>query len=354
MKEKKISPSGDEVLISVVAPLSGEYKRFGIQSLEGLKATKKIFPYLKNGDKIVFDIIDTKSTPDGLIDALNLALRKSPKLIISFEVSNNMLKAKDKISNIKIPIIVTLATANEITKLSNNIYQVCMDNKTQTLVAAHYIIDEKFIDNVAVLYNKKSDYSKALAHEFKDYFINLGGNITYFKDLPTNDKKFLSANMNNVKFIYLVADARDSIEFIKQVKKDANGINILGSDGLLNYALYENPDIAYLLDGVFVVEHYAKNEKRNKKLSKLKKYLGDFKFKDSSYTLLAYDGYKLMFDSLNICIDSNDECIKVIMQNSDVIEGIYENFSMINAKAKREVYVDKIKDAKLYKEIITY
>ena len=217
-------------------------------------------------------------------------------------------------------------------------------------------IDEKFLTNVAVLYTKKSHYSSSLANDFKSYFVNLGGNIKFFKNISSISTNNINKILNSdIDFVYLIADAKSSIEIIEKIHKIDKNIEILGSDGLLSYSLQPHINVAMVLEGVYVVEHYAKPTRNDKKMKLLQSFLMDKSLYGSSYTFLAYDGYKLLIDSLNICKDAiSDRCINVVLENSDVVEGIYGNFSMIDAKVKREVYVDKIINSQLHKEIITY
>jgi len=354
--EKKIIPSGNVVEVGVLAPLSGKDKRLGHQSLLGLQAANEMQPYLSNGDEIVFKIIDTKSDIKSARGALKSLSSKKLLSAFSFMSSKEMTALSKQIDKRKLPIITTLATDNHIAKESSYIAQVCIDNSTQVLVASHYIKDEKFIKNVGVIYNKKNQYSLVLAKEFRKYFTQLGGNIKFFIDVSTRHGlgKFQKYKKKNIEMLFNTADAKITTKILKILKDEKSDFYILGTDGLLSGALELPSEDLKLFDTLHVVEHYAHNTKRNKYRKKFESILDKNSYAESSYAFLAYDGYQLLRYALNSCPQYDTTCIKHSLQNSPIIEGISNNFTMINAKVKREVYVDKITNAKLEKEVVVY
>jgi len=355
-REQTITPSGKTIEIGVLAPLSGEDKRLGHQSILGLQAAKKLQKYLNNGDEVVFKILDTKTEIKSTKKALNTLASENVKSIFSFMSSKEMTTLAREFYHTKIPIITTLATDNHIARESTYISQVCIDNNTQTLVAAHYIKDEKFIQNVGVIYNKNNHYSSVLAEEFQKYFSKLGGEIDFFIDIstPLGFKKFQEQNKKKTKMLFNTTNAKMTAKILKILESKKLSFDILGTDGLLSGALELPRDDLKLFDGVYVIEHYAHNTKRDDTREKLEELLAKDGFSESSYAFLAYDGYQLLLHALNSCPDYNKECIKHTLQNSSTIKGILSNFTIIDAKAKREVYVDKIKNAKLQKEVVIY
>jgi ABC-type branched-subunit amino acid transport system substrate-binding protein len=231
-----------------------------------------------------------------------------------------------------------------------------MSNDMQALVAAHFIKDEKLIYSVGVVYDKSDKYSYELAHKFKSLYTKLSGKIKFFDDISTNIgfKRFKDRDKNNIELLFSVADAKQSAKVISLLKKQNPNIKILSTDGLLDNALENERDNLDIFNGIYVVENYAHIEPKTHEHKALKKYLLKYKLEESSYAYLAYDAYQLLYYALDVCVDYDTQCISAAMKNSDIIEGIKGNFSIINSKAKREVYVDKIIDSKLIKEIVIY
>ena len=354
--ESEIIPSGKVIKIGVLAPMSGKYKTLGQQSLQGLKAAQKMRRYLKNGDEIVFEVVDTKNDTKNSKKAFLKFLKSDVTSVFSFMNRDATLAMKYEFQKHKIPIISTLSTANEITLNNDYISQVCMDDNMQVLVASHYIRDEKLIQNVGVVYSEHSKYSSALAYAFKEYFVKLGGNIDFFIDIDSSDglQKFHNLNKKSLKMLFNTTDAILSVKVLRIINEQGLTLEVLGAKGLFSNALEVSKDSFRLFEGVYVVEHYAHETSKSRNRKRLEQLLDKDGLKESSYAFLSYDAYQLLLYALDSCSDYNPECVNSILKNSDVIEGISKNFSMVDAKAKREVYIDKIVKSKLQKEVVVY
>ena len=355
-ENQKIRPSSKVIKVGVLAPQSGVSEKLGMQSLLGLNAAKKMNKYLKNGDEIIFEIMDTASDINSTKNAFSKLLKKDIKIFISFMNTTDTKAMSDEFKNHKVPIISTLATDNNITSLDGYLTQVCIDNNTQVLVASHYILDEKFIENVGIIYDKTSLYSTSLANGFNKYHTELGGKIEFILDMSSKDSitKFKEQDKSKIKMLFNATSTKISTKVLKMMHDENYKFQMLATDGLFSSALMLKKDELKLFDGVYVIGHYAHNVNKTNKRLHLEKLLDKDGLKDSSYAFLAYDGYQLLVYALENCSGYNTKCINSIMQNSDVINGLSGNFTMIDSKARREVYVDKIQDSQLIKEVVIY
>ncbi len=352
---KKISPSGRVIHIGVLAPQSGQNRWMGIQGLLGLEASREMKEYLKNGDAIIFEVVDTQSTIIGSKKAFTKLVDLNVSAVISFMGSTQTVAIKEDLTLAKIPIISTLATDNNITSADGYITQVCMDNKTQVIVASHYIRDERFMENIGIVYNAKSHYFSSLAHEFKEYFIQLGGNIAFFIDVSCVEgiNKFNKVNGEKIDMLFNSTNSILAQRVFKVKEKQKFAFNVLGVNGFLSDAIDDNRDNLQIFEGTYLTEHYASDVSKSDDRKRLESLLAKDNLQESSYALLSYDGYKLLMYALENC-STNRECINTIVQNSDVIKGVSGNFSMIDAKSKREIYIDKIVKERLKKEVVIY
>jgi len=342
----KITPSSKLIKIGVLAPLSGTHKNLGIQGLAGIKAALKMERYLQNGDEIVLKIIDTKSTEEDSRKALEILVDAEVIAIFSFMGSGRTLALKDEFDRVKIPIIATLATDNNIVSADGYISQICMDNNTQVIVASHYIRDDKLIQNVGIVYSSDSQYYSLLVNSFKEYFVKIGGKIDFFIDISSQKGLTAFSNIKNGSISMLVSATKSEAtpKVIKIIKEKKFDFKVLGVNGSLNSEA----------NGLYVVEHYADDVFKSDKREKLEDILQKEKLKNSGYAFLSYDAYQLLRYTLQNCKSHSLECINSMLKNSDIIEGISGNFSMIDARAKREIYIDKIKDGRLKKEVVIY
>lgn len=352
----KIVPSGKTVEVGVLSPLTGKDKRLGQQGLIGLEAARKMRKYLNNGDEVVLKVIDTKSNVKNAKNALATLALADVKSVFSLMSSMEMTSLSREIYYAKLPIISTIATNNHIAKENSYVTQVCMNNSTQVIVASHYIRDEKFVHNVGVVYNKSSDYSQDLAEEFKKYYLTLGGSIDFFIDIsvPKGLKEFQEHSKKGISMLFNATDAKITAKLLNLLKSQKSKCKILGTDGLFSGALELSKEDLKLFDGVYVIEHYAHDVGRNQSRKKFEMLISEDAYKESTYALLSYDGYQLLMNALNSCPDYNKKCIQNTLQNSSNIKGISSIFTIVDAKAKREVYVNKIHNSLLIKEVVIY
>ena len=357
-QQEKPYISGKSITIGILAPISAKNSAYAQQSLAGIKAAQTLKPYLKNGDAIRFLVQNSAPNTQAVQKALDAFKKNKAKVVLSFMGSENMVDATTLFKKNDIPIIVTLATNNNITKLAPNITQVCFDNHMQAIVAAHFIKDEKLFNNVGILYNMSNNYSHSLAKEFKHTFKKLDGNILFYTNFKRIDplKNLDFIKNKKIDILYNVTNAETTIKVLKKLKKEHINIPILSTDGLLSSAYTFKPADLKYFNNMYITEHYAYDVKKSKERKEFEKLLKKKTYQESSYAFLAYDSYALLHKSLSECIDYNynEQCINNHLQNSGVIKGISGNFTIKNAKAHREMYIDKIEDTHLYKETIVY
>jgi len=351
-----IIKNGKTIQIGVLVPLSGKNKRFSKQSLAGLNAARDMQTYLKDGTEIQFIILDTKSDLSESRKVFYTLKKQKVKAIISLMGSDMMLAMHSVFQENKIPVIVTLATDNKIVNLSDTISQVCFTNKTQALVAAHYLRDEKLLSNAAIIYDRANHYSYALAKEFKKYYQSIGGRVDFYLSINTPKELNKFKNQKNITSdaLYITTNVNTTLDIIKMMKKESPRLKYISGDGLLSSAKALDKVDASILNGVYVTEHYASNGKKDKKIKDLEKILHKEGYDESSYAFLAYDGYLLLYSALGQCKNLKTQCINNALKNSEIIHGSSGNFNIRQGEAQRRVFVDKIQDMKLYKEIVTY
>jgi len=354
--DSSIIKNGKIVKIGVLVPLSGKNKRFSQQSLDGLLAAKKMQAYLENGTEIKFIVADTQSDIGETRKAFYSLVKQDVKVIISLMGSDKTIEMQAVLEANKIPLIVSLATDNKITNLANNISQVCFTNNIQALVAAHYIRDEKLISNVGIVYDRSNHYSYSLAKEFKKYYESIGGTVDFYMNVKNvkeveklKKKQYLSTSI-----LYNTTDIATTLEILKFMKKKYPDMEYISGDGLLSSVMALKSFDKTLLNGVYVTEHYAHNIQKNKRRKHLEKLLKRDGYSESSYAFLAYDSYMLLYKALNRCENLDLVCINNHLQNSETIHGASGNFTMHHGVSKRKVFIDKIENMKLYKEIVTY
>ena len=355
-KEAKYK-SGKSVKIGILAEHTYNHTDFADQSTAGVLAINKLQPYLSNGDKIKFVVVDKKETPKEVQKGLKLFKKKGVVAAFCFFGSTQMHEAAKVFAKNSIPLIATLATNDDIPLLAKNITQVCFNNHRQALIAAHYIKDELLYDKVAVFYHKKSQYSTALANEFRTYFLSLGGKITLYADsnTPEDMKKIKYLKGLNTQIIYSATDAKSVMMIQKNLQKNHIKLPIITSDGFISSIFGIQKTVAIKkFNGIYTTEHYAHNIKKSNLLKAFDEELQSKGYQESSYAYLAYDGYSLLKSALESCKGYKKECINKHLRNSSLIKGVISKFNTIDGETEREVYIDKVENGKLIKKVVVF
>ena len=238
--KREIVSSGKKVTIGVLAPLTGVHQRFGVQGLAGLTASQKMQRHLKNGDEILFKVIDTQSTKKGSKKAFYELVDLNVSVIISFMGSTETLYIREDIQRVKKPIIATLATDDNLTSINGYIAQVCMDNNTQVIVASHYIRDEKLMESVGIVYNSNIGYFTSIAQDFEKYFTQLGGKVKFMIDISDMEgvNEFNSIKNSSIEMLFNSTDPTLTMQVAKIYRDKKFSFGVLGVNGLLHLFYY--------------------------------------------------------------------------------------------------------------------
>ena len=349
--------SGKNVNIGILAEYSYNHTDIADQSIAGALAINKLRPYLSNGDKINFVIVNTNGTPKEVQKGLKLFEKKGVVAAFCFFGSTQIYEVSKVLAKNRIPLIATLATNDDIPFIIKNITQVCFNNHRQALITAHYIKDELLYDNVAVFYHKNSQYSTALANKFKTYFLSLGGKTTLYADsnTPEDMQKIKYLKSLNTQMIYSATDAKSVMMIQKNLQKNHIKLPIITSDGFISsiFGIQKTVPIKKF-NGIYTTEHYAHNIKKSYLLKAFDKKLQSKGYQESSYAYLAYDGYSLLKSVLDKCKGYEKECINQHLRNSSLIKGVVSKFNTVNGETEREVYIDKVKNGKLLKKVVVF
>jgi branched-chain amino acid transport system substrate-binding protein len=355
-RTEPIQPSGRVVTIGVLAPKSGVYSRLGTQGESGLKVAQAMHPYVNNGDVIKFKVIDTQSRLDLAQAGLETLAESNASVIISLLSSNEMLKLYDKFQEFQIPVIASVATDDAIASEEGYVSQVCMNNQTQALIAAHFIQDEILLKGVGIVFDGNNTYSVHLAQAFKKQIHRLGGRVEFSINMGTEagKEKLKEHKHRSIEALFAPINAQKLNTVLQW--KDALGLEyiVISTDGLLSDVMDLDASALERMQGVYVTEHFADDELMSSREKRIKKRLQEQGEHESSYAFLAYDSYMLMHYAMQNCLGYNHQCLNASIHDSEVIQGAVSNFSMFEAKAKREVYVGMIDGRKLKKVVVVY
>lgn len=352
-KKTAVIPSGKTFVVGVLASkaYASDTERFGV-----LKVLESSDAYLDNGDRLHLKLV---AVDDQAIDEFN-DLVQTPDLVavISFLGSEEMLKLKNTIERVRIPVIAAVATHSKINEISY-VSRICLNNRLEANVAAAYLRDELFVPEVAVISDSTDAFSQELSTLFIQRYKQLGGDIQLSLDsTELNDEKVFISKLRDQKVenLYITIDAQKTKLLLDQLHKADLKIKVLVYAGLMSNYLAQYPDDAQMLNGVFVIDNYADNLKISPKAAVIAKEFSKGGLRADSFDALSYDAWMLIKKGLNTCAEvvKQEVCLNQYMRNTDSFEGVSDNISMHEGNADRPVYVNEIQGLKMNMKVKVY
>lgn len=358
-----IEPSGKTIKVGVIGSFNGPNKAWSDKGLQGIKAARKMIPYLTNGDGIELVIEDDGDKPAHTIEVLKKLVKEERVSAILMLSDSDPVLAVSGVSEqyIKTPILALVATHPEITFRNSLISQLVLDNTFQASVAALYVRDELLIKRVAVFSDPGSASSSNLANEFVRKFESVNGEIT--------DRILLSAKKddytemlqrirgNDPELLYLPLNAAYLIKMAKVAQKMNWTPLVMASDGMLGNAMARHKDELNLVEGFLATDFFGYNLPftpfGRKMLASFISLYGDTA---TTHSALGAEGYALLIDAMNRCKNpENKACINKMIRSTTDFTGIQKKIAIgPDGKAKRPLIVNSIVGGNLEYAAIVY
>ena len=113
----------------------------------------------------------------------------------------------------------------------------------------------------------------------------------------------------------------------------------------------ENQDLIKIAkenaDGIIYTAMFDANKNDPKLQSYLKNYYKRYKKDSDQFSALAYESLEIVVNALNNCEDTNTDCIKNELYNTNNFQGVTGKLSFDkNGDTEKEVFLKTIKDGK--------
>src|SRR5882724_11169736 len=297
--------SADQVIkVGEFASLSGKEATFGISSHEGtllaieeLNAGGGVL-----GRKLQLITEDDLSKAGEPATVVNKLIDRDGVMAILGEVaSSRSLEAAPICQQDKIPMISPSSTNPKVTETGDFIFRVCFIDPFQGTVMANFARKTLKLQNVAVLTDVKSDYSKGLAKYFKEVFTKAGGQVTAELDFNGGDKDF-KAQLTAIKgsspdAVFVPAYYTDVALICIQAKQLGLSVPLFGGDGWESDQLVKIGKDA--VEGNYFSTHYAADTATEKAKNFASAYKKRFQGKTpDSMAALGYDSALILADAI--------------------------------------------------------
>ncbi len=356
----EIKPSGKQVDIGVIVPLSGEKEAFGTKALYGLQAALTHHPLTHKGDRIVLHIEDNHShteTTDTLLR--KLAQNSDIKVIILLLNSNATLQITSLINHLEIPVIAALATHEDLTIKSSYLTRISSSNAAQGKIAAFFVSDELLLDKAALFYNPSSVYSSSLATFFIEEFEKIHREIVDVieSEMDENEleRRLLLLKKAGVELVYTSAVDRNARRLLQLRKKLNLDFQILGTGNMqANLKAHSIIEMPQLSEDVFVVADYFDDKIKTDEEKKIVAYSEEKKIELTTHSYLAYESYLLLHNALGKCQECNQTQLNQLLRNNSGFTGISDVIRTVEGDAKRPMFINRIHDEKMHIYVKVY
>jgi branched-chain amino acid transport system substrate-binding protein len=320
-----------EVVIGVIASLTGDRPKVG-QSTE--EATDMVVDEINaacglqiGGEnyEVVAIIEDSESRAESAVAAATrLIVDEEVVAIIGPQASVEAVPAGQVANDRETPMISPWST-NPATTLDRPwVFRAAFLDPFQGRVGASFAMSEFGATTAAVLYDVASDYPKGLAENFRDAFIEGGGEIVAFESFTTGDTDFSSQLTNIIAAapeVLFVPQYYNEVPLIVQQARELGYEGpILGSDS------WGTPDLIDLCgdacEGLYFSTHYAPDIATEVAQTFINNYNELYGALPDDVAALTYDAFQLLFQAIRNADSLDRAAIRDALAGIDLYEGV--------------------------------
>lgn len=354
-EQQTITPSGKNIKIGVIGPMSGLKKALGKENLAGIQTALHMHPYLNNGDGIKLVVEDDQNEPELTVKAFRkLVDADKVSAVILLSTSASALAVNAIADNYQVPVLVLRATHPEISKNNKFVSQICFDNIFQGKVAALFVRDELLLDRVAVFKNPDSFYSSSLADEFIRKFRSVEGQVNDVISIGSEsvdyDAILKHLREKKIQLLYVPVTAENVIAISKAAENLGWYPKAMGGDGLLDNVVSRHPKEVVHLDGLLAIDLYSDTIATTSYAKKAGKVFRSLHGTQNSFNPASgFEGISILMHAMNRCQNPADsECINTMLHNTVDFKGLMGNITIQpNGKALRPLIVNRIRGNQL-------
>ena len=343
----------DEILIGEYGSLTGGTATFGTSTHEGvmlaLDEINRDGGLL--GKKVQVITEDDQSKPEEAVTAvLKLIKQNQVQAVIGEVASSRSLAAAPVCQSSKIPMISPASTNPKVTEVGDYIFRACFIDPFQGSTMAKFAVKKLNAKRLAILTDKKNDYSVGLTDFFRDTVKKLGGEIVAEESYAEGDIEF-KAQLTSIKAanpdaIYVPGYYTEAALIARQARELGITVPLLGGDG------WDSPKTLEIggqaVEGDYFTNHYSADEQR----PGVQKFIADYRAKYGGKTpdamaVLGYDAMKMMADAIRRAGSTDGPAVRDALAATKDFAGVSGSITMdANRNAEKNIVVLKIEDGR--------
>lgn len=221
--------SKNELVVGVVAPLTGEGATYGTSMKRGFDLA---FQDDKN-IRLVYedDRLDSKAG----VDALNKLISSDKvKVVLGSAASGVTMAIAPVAEKNKVILFSTISSSDNLRPAGDYIFRNVPRNEIQGKTAAEFLFNNLKATSVGI-YGENDEYGTNLSKSFKSRFEELGGKVVFEDSYNSEQKDFKTAlskiNLSGAKAVFIPGNYEESGLILTQAKELGMNISFIGGDG---------------------------------------------------------------------------------------------------------------------------
>ena len=329
----------ETIKIGVNLELTGKGRSYGTASLEGIRFA--IAEYNAQGGfkgkKLELVVIDNQSEESGSFLGMQKLVQSEVVAIVGPIFSSHVVAVAPANHESKVLGISPTASSPRVTLDENGkvrpfLFKLSSNDSSQGLAMATFS-RQSLKANTAVIYiDKNSNYSKRVARNFEEKFIQAGGRILSQQSYHQEDKDFketlLKIKATNPDVIFIPGYFQEVGIIIKQSRELGIKNFILGGDG------WDSPQFATIagkenIENTFFCNDFSTTDSNPKVIKFVEEYRKKNGKEPSSFIALSYDATWLIINAIEQANSVNPIKIRDEMENTKDYEGLTGRISIL-------------------------
>lgn len=320
------SRAQDEIKVGEYASLTGGQASFGISTnnaiMLGIEEINKAGGVLGKPLKLIVE--DDRSTPGESATIVRKLISSDKVVAILGEfASSRSLEGGPICQENKIPMISPGSTNPKVTEIGDYIFRCCFMDSFQGTVMARFALAKGF-KKAAILTDEKQDYSKGLAHYFREVFVQSGGEIVKEQSYSSGDKDF-RAQLTSLKaakpdVIFLPGYYNEVALIAKQARQFGVKVPFMGGDGWEGDSLLKVAGNS--LDGCFFSSHFSSDNQDPVVQGFIQKYKTKYGSVPDCQAALGYDTVRILAEAIKRAGSTNSTALRDAIAATRDFQGV--------------------------------
>jgi len=239
-----------EIRLGAIYSTSGELAPLGVPSLEGAKTAVNQINAAGgiDGEKVSLTILPTPSSARVVSKQVLEAVAIDPAIDAFFGLGDtDLARAAGHAACSKGKVFVTSgATSPRLPEQSGpRVFLACFGDNAQAVVAAEWLVKERSVKHLALIYNNSRTYTKLLHTYFSKAFLHSGGKIIGTLPYTEGTEPKIPCHFIKADAVYLAAEtAAEAKRLIKFLRDSGFRGPIVGGDGYDDPSAWNGSPIA--------------------------------------------------------------------------------------------------------------